>query len=328
MLKAREHDLAFSRSIFALLAYYGSGNVQTFFSIVDRALTYAKVSIKEGQIASAKRLLYNHLLLFGVLESSEIHGQRRWSFGPNRLVKLPGGSILPLGDGSFASFVSDRLSEDNASPHVFYTFPSYIGPLRLCAPKFNAAGEDLERLGREFNCRIYGLNGRKLTELLPPVEEVYRSLVNPGIDPNQIDVSTELKRFDDSTGEWNDTSARELTPGLYRIPHVFGHHRDIVIKKGANSLVGFDITSRDWSLILSAYLLGKKLKWSYVTRQQVISIPAWQMASLPMLVKRVLCAGTMRWPGLVDRRYLFDEVEPHVTSLLTVRYPMIGIKHV
>lgn len=91
-----EEDISFSRSIFALLAYYGSGNIQTVFSAIDKALAYAQLKLSTAQLTSTRRLLFNRLILFGILEYRLVRAQRRWCFGPNRLVRLPNGLTIPL----------------------------------------------------------------------------------------------------------------------------------------------------------------------------------------------------------------------------------------
>ena len=324
-----EQDLAFSSSIFALLAYYRCGSIQRCFSATDKALCHSGISVEPTQLAPIRRLLFNRLQLFGIIESSDILGQRRWCIGENRLVRLRDGSTFPIGDSGFVARAHNCFLQERSSYHVFYSFPRSTGTtLKLCVEQFNLNDKEVSKLALELDCPVFELRSRWLVGLLPTVADVYEALVVPGIDPTQIDVSTELKRFDERKREWIDANTRELGAGLYCIPHIFGHHRYMVFKEGAKSLIGFDITSRDWSLLLSTYLLGKELDWQYRVTNRVVSIPAWQVSMLPMLVKRVLCVGTLKWPDLADGSYQFANVEPEVKQGLIARYPMIGVQDV
>lgn len=324
-----DQDIAFSESIFALLNYYRSGTIQTFHTALDKALTYAEVAIDSVQLKSLRYFLFNRMILFGFLEFSDTRGQRRWCIGPNRLIKLSKGGCLVVGDSGFIATFNCLSANQVSSYHVTYTFPSSTGTrLNFCVKQVDFEEGHERSISQKLDCPVVCIETTKLAEFLPTVESVYQSLAVRGIDPTQIDSAAEFKRFDETKHDWVDANYLELSPGLYRIPHVYGQHRDIVIKNGAHSLVGFDIPNRDWSFFLSAYLLQKSLHWKYSGRNRTVAIPFWQITLTPMLVKRVLCASTMKWPDLKAGCYRFRDVEPLVAHHLATRYPMIGMKNV
>ena len=324
-----EHTSSLSRSVFALLSYYRSGSIQTFFSIVERALAFSGHSVDTTQLAAIRRLLYNRLLLFGFIESSEVRGQRRWSSGPNRLVHLPFGWTILIGNTRFVSEGEERLTDVQSRLHVLYRFPNATRlSVDLCCRAYDIDFSQLDSLAVDLECELVHVSPQRLADLLPPISRVYCSVAIPGLDPAQIDASTELKRLEATTGEWVDANARSLVEGLYRIPHVFGQHRDIVVKKGLRSHVGFEVQDREWSLLIGAHLLRENLGWRYDAEQETLAVPAWQVPFLPMLLKRVLSVGAMQWPKVVDGYYFFGPVPAMVARRVAIRYPMLGINYV
>lgn len=328
MSDQHERELALSRGVFALLAYYGSGSTQTFFSIVDKALAFTGLRAEATQVASIRRLLYNRLLLFGFLESSEAQGQRHWSAGPNRLVRLQTGLVIPIGDTRFLAAVGERLGDIRSHLHIFYRFPRDTGLSQdLCCLAYEIDARELDPVAHDLECESVQVNARRLVDTLPPIDHVYCSVASAGLDPTQIDTTTELKRLDAESGGWVDADVRSLVEGLYRIPHVFGKHREIVIKKGLRSHVGFEIQDREWSLLMTAHLLRQNLGWRYNAGDKALMVPAWQIPYLPILIKRVLLAGTMQWPNLENGRYFFCLVPATVARRLASRYPMLGLSY-
>lgn len=317
----------FSDGFLALIAYYRGGNMQTFFSALDKALAYAKLDLSLSELKSARRLMYNRLQLFGICESTAVRGERRWSAGPNRLIYMPNARVLPFGDSAFVCQVGAALGS-TSTRHVYYTFPRSAAGLVLSSTYFTIDEGDFEKIVRELGCWGINIDVQALAEILPPLEDVYLTLCTPGTDPTKIDTSVDLKRFDEALGDWTQATSEDLSPGLYRIPHVFGVHRDMVVLKGARSLIGFDVRDRDWTLILGAHLLRQELNWTYSFCTKTLSLPDWQISLLPMLLKRVLCAASLTWPSLESSKYVFNRLEPQTLNIIEKKYPVIKVNYV
>jgi hypothetical protein len=317
----------FSESLYALLQYYKAGNTQAFYSIVDKALVYCVIKINEEQRKYLRRLLFDRLKIFGLLESYWNNGKRWWVVSGNCFISRDSNSAFVFGDLSFLATMKQVLNSKKWSTHELFILPRQTGAnFSLSIDLVQATYEQVEEISKKFRCDLVSDAYLQLMQIVPPMDVVESQFISPCITVSDIQAE-EVKKFNFDRCEWVEVSdVRSI--GYYRVPHIYGQHRDYVVKRIANSLLGFEVTNREWSFLLASQILGTEINWRYAPRRSELLVPSKQISHIPALLKRALCVKAFHWPKLKSDHYIFEKISWKNITELNKKYPIIGVDNV
>ncbi len=316
-----------SRTLFALLFYYKSGSYRVFKLLVDKFLKYHFIHFDKIDSNYIHRLLFDRLLVFGILESCWDNSTRLWEITSNKLIEIDPNKYVVIGDEEFVRNLKTKFLHNDWSALDIYNLPKDTGiDLSITLDVLIAGVDELGKVSGDLRFDILSKNHKNLFGVIPSVRFISKQASASKVQAAEIQ-SAEMFKFNFEFLKWED-SDNALTQGYYRIPHVFGQHREFIVSENRNKLLAHEINNREWSFSLASYILNEKIICGYVRNDNELLIPYKIMPLLPSIVRRALCVKSFYWPASIAGSYAFGDISREDISMLKNILPFTKIDYV